>query len=292
VLFPDEGLGQDLAGLLRPWPPDERIELMRELARSISSPEMILEAGRLALTRRENSRALDILKPLAEAKPRDIEIRLALAAAAAPVQRQTALTSLLRARELHPDANQSLAIADLYVTLGENKRALAFLKPLAEINRENFEFWLTLAAAAAPLERRTALAALRSAERPDLSDDRRLRLAIAYQDLREFPQAELNLDRLVLSQPRNGEFLADRGVLKVLRGQTRGAVADLEAAVRLRPDFLPAAISLGTLYVSEGKTAEALKLYDAALANPASAADSPDRDLIAKERLKLLAAAR
>ncbi|MBI5240263.1 MAG: tetratricopeptide repeat protein [Elusimicrobia bacterium] len=98
------------------------------------------------------------------------------------------------------------------------------------------------------------------------------RRALAYQRAGDHRRALALLDGLLRERPAQARWLSDRGVIKSILGRREDAARDLEAALRLDPGLLPAAMSLGALYAASGRKADAARLYERALAQPSCGA--------------------
>lgn len=156
-------------------------------------------------------------------------------------------------------------------------------------------FWrplLDLAGAAVRSgDRAPAMALLAQARRLKLGAEELGRAAIVYQGLKEYRLALGILDRLVREHPGQSRWRNDRGVLEFLMHRSEEADKDFNAAISLDPGFLPPYLSLGALYVSSGRRAEALRLYEQAMGQAASPHDGNVLVLIAVEHQKLLGGA-
>jgi hypothetical protein len=88
-------------------------------------------------------------------------------------------------------------------------------------------------------------------------------------------------------QPRNPQWLNDRGVLEALMGRPEAAIADLRAAVAAEPSFLDPYITLGSLLAAKGAIREAEWNYDWALAASSSKSAARTKQLIQDARNRL-----
>lgn len=73
----------------------------------------------------------------------------------------------------------------------------------------------------------------------------------------DLPAARALLDRAVALDPDDADVRYQRGVVRGRQGDTSGAIADLETALRLRPYFPVAALELGIALVDAGRFADA-----------------------------------
>jgi len=90
--------------------------------------------------------------------------------------------------------------------------------------------------------------------------------------------------------PEDPKLFLDRGVARYLRGESQGALADLQEALRLKPDSLEAGLSLATVLRSQKRRREALEVLAKALARTRGREGEPAfrkalslRDLLARE---------
>lgn len=75
--------------------------------------------------------------------------------------------------------------------------------------------------------------------------------------------------------PGDASLLVDRAVARYLNKDAPGAEMDLRSALRLKPDFLEATLSLATLLAGAGRNSEALQLMTTALAKADSRKAEP-----------------
>jgi tetratricopeptide (TPR) repeat protein len=147
------------------------------------------------------------------------------------------------------------------------------LPPRPLPKRHPADHWLDLAqAAVAAAKPRLAESYLERALELHPGEEESSRSALLYQQMKGYHRALRILDSL--AQDRDSEkqarWLNDRGVLKALMGKDQEAAADLRAAIARDPDFLPAYLSLGGLWDSSGRRAEAMRTYRAALGRTAA----------------------
>ena len=113
------------------------------------------------------------------------------------------------------------------------------------------------------------------------------RAALAYQEMKDYKQALSLWDRLASDNPREAGVLSDRGLCRYLAGATSQALDDVNAAIRLDPGYLAAYLTLGAIDENEHRPAEALAIYDAALAQPDRGGGSL-REVIERNRARIL----
>lgn len=107
-------------------------------------------------------------------------------------------------------------------------------------------------------------------------------MAMRLQDMGEYEQA-LSLVKQLLSQhPANAVYLSDSGVLKALMGTPSDAIMDFESAINVNPHYLPAYLSLATVYVRQNRENKALKTYELALERNRGAEKSDMYELISR----------
>jgi tetratricopeptide (TPR) repeat protein len=144
--------------------------------------------------------------------------------------------------------------------------------PLAKLIRwlqfrpQDPDLWLDLAEAAfAEKKRPLTLEAAARAEKLGLNREKRFRLALLYQGIEDYAKAFRTWDGLTRDDPRDARYWNGRGVALILLGNPARALADLERAVSIDPDFLPAYLSLGGIHESLGQRGRALLVYEQAL---------------------------
>lgn len=86
-------------------------------------------------------------------------------------------------------------------------------------------------------------------------------------------EASALLRELLRLRPDSAALWTDKAVGEAAAGSWEAAAADLRKALAADAAFLPAAITLGAVYVELGRGGEALKVYDRALALESSAGD-------------------
>ena len=134
-----------------------------------------------------------------------------------------------------------------------------------------------------PRDRGALLAALAEAnpswpEQRSARDEQDFRqIAIEYQNLGAYEQALGILERLVKKRPSDAALVADLGVCEYLSGRRDDSIRDLRSVIRLDSSFLPAYLSLGSIYERERRYEKALLTY-----NDAKAFESPGNKEMAR----------
>lgn len=203
-----------------------------------------------------------------------------------------AARAMKRAESACAKPAQRLELARFCCAIGRHDRVRAAARLLLRGKgvRLSHEAWLELSRVAGEAgDKASASAALERGLRAASGPDELRQAAMRYQNLKDYGRSLRLLDRLVERHPRNGVFFSDRGVLRWLMGDQAGALSDLAKARRLDPANLETAMSLGSALVAAGREAEALALYDSALAGQPDAASSGVGKLMAVERAKLAA---
>ncbi|MBI3552096.1 MAG: tetratricopeptide repeat protein [Elusimicrobia bacterium] len=232
-----------------------------------------LDAGgrrRLALlyeSLKDYGRARRLFDELVKSAPADAALALDRASLAVQAgEREAALKALAAVRLSRLDLNGRHRLALLYQDVKEYGRARRLLDELAASSPGDASLALDRAAlAVAAGERGAALAALAGAEPSKLDLDGRHRLALLYQDVKEYAPALRLLEELARERPTDAGLAADLGLCKYLRGDADGAMADLRAAIKLDPRLWSAYLNLGSIHAARGRYDEALGVYDAAL---------------------------
>lgn len=161
-------------------------------------------------------------------------------------------------------------IRDHALARGDVAAALAAQAELAELSPHDHFLRLEAAALAARAGNRAeALAYLESAASTARFEER-LKAALLLQDLKEYPRALASFARLTAERPQDASLLAAQGLCRYLAGDAAGAVADLESALARDPRQASAAQTLGTILASQGRRAQAYRVFDAALRSGAS----------------------
>jgi tetratricopeptide (TPR) repeat protein len=133
-----------------------------------------------------------------------------------------------------------------------------------------------------------ALRCLEKAETLKPNPKKSHRLALVYQALGQYRKAVAILERLTQERPADAAYLSDKGLNEHYAGLHEAAIRDLKEAIRLEPGSLSAYLSLGAVYVSQGRSADALALYDQALSAKPDKTQEPLLAQIAQARAELL----
>ena len=207
----------------------------------------------------------------------------------------SAVEALDRACAMRLDVEHVRRAAGLYSALNRPRRAREILArlPAPQEERRLRDARLLLAMAEKAVRtgpRDWALRCVAEALKQRLDPQDLGRGALIYQGLAEYRRELGVLDKLIHAEPRQARWRSDRGVAEALLGMRAAAAADWEHAISLEPGFLPAYLSLGSLYASSGRPTEATRLYDDALRQPFS--DNPAqqdiRERIRGESMRLL----
>ncbi len=235
------------------------------------------------------------LEPLLRSAPEDAGLWLERAAFMSQAgDREAALSALARAEglgALTPERRR--LVVGHYRDLKQPRRGAATLAPLLESEPRDAGLWIDSAEFSAQAgERRAALDSLARAETLAAADEppdgeRRRRLALAYQALGEHRRALGILTGLTHRFPDEGTYYGDKGLSEYLSGDVPAAIATLETAIRLKPEFIPAYLTLGAVHAAQGRPAEALKVYDDGLARSPAAERDPLREVLLAEYAKL-----
>lgn len=78
---------------------------------------------------------------------------------------------------------------------------------------------------------------------------------------------------LLRVRPDSAALWTDKAVSESVAGSWEAAASDLSRAIAADDAFLPAALSLGAVYMKLGRTGDALKVYDRALSRTSAASD-------------------
>ncbi|MFH2202804.1 MAG: tetratricopeptide repeat protein [Elusimicrobiota bacterium] len=231
-------------------------------------------------------------KQPAKLKPRpasDVSLWIERAVAAQRAgERDKALAQLAQAEKLTTDARWRGEIATLYGALGENRRALAVLERMVAAAPQDGGLRLRHAGLALGAGNLEAAAASRAqAAALSLTFAQRRRLALLYQEAKEFGRAAEILRRLAAERPEDAEFYREKGVCEFLDGSAERAIVDFQEAIRRAPKRLAAYRDLGSVYEGLGRRAEALATYGRALAVAAPAEDAAVGEMIRRSRDRL-----
>ncbi|OGR90669.1 MAG: hypothetical protein A2V88_10460 [Elusimicrobia bacterium RBG_16_66_12] len=110
-----------------------------------------------------------------------------------------------------------------------------------------------------------ALRSLAKAEELPMTAQEFHLISLNYQDLHQYERQCRVLHRLIKDHPREAVFWSDLGICLYRRGSRAPAIGALRTAIRIDARFLPPYASLGAIYTAEGRSQEALELYDQAL---------------------------
>ncbi len=86
-------------------------------------------------------------------------------------------------------------------------------------------------------------------------------LALEYQQVGNYQKSEDVLENLIRVKPKSARYHDDLGVCLFLSGHIHQSKKEFKTAINLNPKFLPAYLSLGAVDAKEGKSKEALELY-------------------------------
>jgi tetratricopeptide (TPR) repeat protein len=143
--------------------------------------------------------------------------------------------------------------------------ALAAAKTAVADSPDDASAWIQQAAAELRAgDAQRAEVSLSSAERlgPSAADWRRM--AIVYQDSGRADKAVAILDRLIADDPADPALWSDRGLCQQMLGRAPAAIRDLRKSISLDPAWLPAILTLGSLYADQGRYRDAVRVYDGA----------------------------
>ncbi len=203
-------------------------------------------------------------------------------------EKAAALASLDKALGVNPGPEELPRIAALYAELGEAGKAEEALSGSGK-KEETPELLTDLAGIAAGAgNKNLALERLSRAEgMKPLAGDKQ-RIALIYQELKEYGRALEILRGLAAENPENAVFLADLGLCEYLGGDRQSAERHLLSAIEKAPARLSAYLTLGGIYSAGGRDGAALELYDRALAIKEPAGGGALRELISRQRKALL----
>ncbi|MBI5210600.1 MAG: tetratricopeptide repeat protein [Elusimicrobia bacterium] len=285
----DAGLLIDLAqaALAEGLRADAAMALTRASAAGPDRTQRRMMAG-LYLQLDQPRKALPILRGLLEGKPDDAGLLVESAYAASRAGlREEAAKALARARAVGVDAPGRRRMASVYMGIGEPGKAAGLLRPLLASVPADAGLLLEAARAEAGSSHKAlAMDLLGRCLSAGPAPGQRGEAAILYHELGEPRRGLEIMDALVREHPGQARALSDRGALRAALGMEAQAREDLKAAIALDPGFLPSYLTLGSLYVAEGKAGLAAELYGSALARPAAGNDALRR-VIEAERRKL-----
>ncbi len=191
-------------------------------------------------------------------------------------RRAEALEFLAGAEALHPGGGELRRALALHRRFGNGERVAALLDELIRLFPEDAQLRAERAGRAAPKGKDAAAPPSAAAPRvaaPESEIERRQRVGLGYQDRKEYGRALELFSSLAREYPAVAAFRSDMGLCEHLKGDDAAALADLAAAIRLEPKFLPAYLTAGAIHAAAGRTAEAAKVYDEALSRTADSRD-------------------
>ncbi|MBI3552136.1 MAG: tetratricopeptide repeat protein [Elusimicrobia bacterium] len=258
---------------------DQGARALENSARLASEPDLQRESALLFRKAGNARRALAILQPLARQAPSDARLWLDLAAVSLEIgERDSAMRSLDHAAKLAAEPDILYQSALLFSKAGDRGRALAILRSLARAQPSNATVWVDMASLAT--SREESLRDLAQARKLKTDFDDRRRIALLYQDLRDYRTALGLLERLAQEHREDASLRADRGLCEYLNGRVAEAIADLETALGLDRRLVSAHVTLASIYAAQGRYDQALKVYDRALSLDLSADPALRRRLI------------
>lgn len=245
---------------------------------------------------REPRRGLRFLAAQAKLGPADAAALLDQAELALESgEPEAAREALALADSLKPGDGELLRIAVAYAALRDDRRAFGLLDALAARMPSDAGLWIQRA----ELESRTGArdAALKSLGRAEAlspgedsgGDEKRLRIAFAYQGLKEYDRAIGIFTDLTRRHPAVAAHYSDKALCEHLKGADDAALADLRTAIGLEPKFMPAYLTLSFIHATRGRPEDALKVYDEALSKTDAADADPLRETVLAARKELLA---
>ena len=267
-------------------PPDaslllEKAVALAELGRAGDAAAALTEAARRPLNPDERRRAVDLDVSLrrfdealamidAGARERSLdadqwlrkaEVLLALG------REDSARSALAEAARSPLNRDRQRRIVALDVRLQRDADALQRIDELSRTRPADMDLLLDKARALAHVgRRRSAVAALAEAARQALPPSRRFELALAHEELKDFAGARKIFQSLADEHPGDPSYANALGVDEYLAGDAAAAIAPLRAALLADPSYVPAALSLGAIYVERGLVADAETLYEKTLA--------------------------
>jgi tetratricopeptide (TPR) repeat protein len=224
---------------------------------------------------------LAVLRLLTRLRPRQPELFLETARLAFRNGRpREAHAELRKAEHLPLTKDQRLALAGALRSAGDAASAQRVLGPLLK-GKPSPEIWIEQAEifmlAGRPKQAQEALGKAAGANAdPGILHD----LALSYQRMGKPDYAVSLLAPLSRRRPLDPKILTDLGLCRHLSGDSQGAVADLQLALRLDPRHWPAALTLGAVYAARGEQSRALEIYKAALSQPPPSYPEPAWELL------------
>jgi Tfp pilus assembly protein PilF len=104
--------------------------------------------------------------------------------------------------------------------------------------------------------------------------DARVALVATLLEMRQLERARAELDDVLGRWPSNPRAMALEGVLHMSRGESGPAIEVFERVIRTSPDFGPAYVNLGRLYMESGELERARDMYERGTEFEASRADA------------------
>ncbi len=202
-------------------------------------------------------------------------------------EKAAALASLDKALGADPGPEELPRIAALYAELGETGKAEEVLQGAAKRTDAPAPLIDLAGLAAGAGNKELALERLSRAEGMALQAEDKQRIALIYQELREYGRALELLRGLAAENPGNAVFLAALGLCEYLGGDRQAAEKHLLSAIEKAPARLSAYLTLGGIYSAGGRDEAASALYDRALALKEPEGGGALRDLIARQRKAL-----
>jgi predicted Zn-dependent protease len=151
--------------------------------------------------------------------------------------RAAALAALAAARERGPSLEERRRIAAFYQEMKEPGEARAVLSGLVRDMPRNTDARLDLAALDARRgERAAALESLAAARKMEPDLQHRQRMALLYEDLKEYKTARGVIDALIAEQPSDPQLRLDRAYFAADTGDKAAALAFLAETRRRSPD--------------------------------------------------------
>ena len=220
---------------------------------------------------KEDAQAKSLADELLKSYPDNSAVQLDHAAWAAKAgarlkdsEREAALKDLAEARGRTPSFDERRLMATQYQERGDAAQAQALLGELISAAPGDPRLRVDRAALAVRAgDRDAALRSLGEARALGPDPDERRRMALLYQDLKDYPSSAALLARLAREQPENAALLGDLGLCTYLNGQQDAAIEELKAALKLNAASLAAAITLGSIYAEQRRFDLELAVYDA-----------------------------
>lgn len=187
---------------------------------------------------KEFSSAARLFDDLIMASPEDLQLHMSAAAAAVQMgNRSEALVLLGKAETLGPDAQVLRQMAALYKQLKEYASALRVLELILKTSPEDRSLRIEAADVAAQAgERARALKQLAEAEALGPNAGERQRMALLYQELKEYREARRLFAGLLRAAPRDHRLRIEAAAAAAQAGERGEALKLLAGAAALGPD--------------------------------------------------------